>query len=580
MMEIDKILETHLYLYNQVCSERRQLEAECARYRRLLKPWHFSPVASQGEVLKESEAEKKGPLLIVGADQRDEKELKLIDNVLAKAEKTWNRHSKELRGNIAGGDSQRGSECTVNNTPASRRGHIKDRINQSLSKSDRRNVSTKLSQVGVISQSKLNQLVKKNVCDNQSKKCSTITAVHSKAPFKTEPDRVPVRRGSAQRRPFSGHACGTVLKKGSMDQRATARGHVGVTIARHQTLSGGRVRGAAVMTPPHLRQEETEKRGDNPVQRENQTEEQDTVGAHTCSRADLDSCDTENRAELQSRGTKNKAELHSSDTITTSLVTSQGPCEPCGETKSTQRFDLLRDGSKLVIPIKFRRMFSHNHHLRRKLFTQKLTVRVDTASHRDSFLDKFNQLVEIEEKVQLGEAVNRQLYLHRSLLKQLDQLELNQLSAALSHRDILRKKMVLEMILMTNREAGAEVTLLAQGVANNDPDICEQTVDLPVSLGYRCDALLSLDTGSADESFDYRKERDLLKYIKLQHSIKLLNIQKTVVSQVLEFILPELEQTASETPDSAIPLYRAVYALLNHPAVQLPTVVMESTEES
>lgn len=40
--------------------------------------------------------------------------------------------------------------------------------------------------------------------------------------------------------------------------------------------------------------------------------------------------------------------------------------------------------------------------------------------------------------------------------------------AALPNRDVLRKKMVLEMILMAYREAGGEVTLLAQGecVAN------------------------------------------------------------------------------------------------------------------
>lgn len=39
--------------------------------------------------------------------------------------------------------------------------------------------------------------------------------------------------------------------------------------------------------------------------------------------------------------------------------------------------------------------------------------------------------VVMEEKVQLGEAVNKQLDLHRNLLEQLNQLELNQLSGNL-----------------------------------------------------------------------------------------------------------------------------------------------------
>lgn len=255
----------------------------------------------------------------------------------------------ELRGNIAGGDSQRRTECTIGDTSALGRGRVTNGTKQTRPKPDSRNISMTSSQAGVITQSRLNQLVKKTVGGNQTKRTSAITAVHSKAPFKTEPDRVLVRRGSALRKPLGGHA--GMLRKGSADQGAPSGRHEGVSVARHRTPSDGRDSGSAVMTRPYVSQEETEDREDNSVHHENQTKatRQDVVSdvcLHTSSRTELDSSDTKHRAELQPRGSTRQT-----DTTNRSLETSLEPSQPSGETKSIQRFDLLRDGYVLLFTV-------------------------------------------------------------------------------------------------------------------------------------------------------------------------------------------------------------------------------------
>lgn len=64
--------------------------------------------------------------------------------------------------------------------------------------------------------------------------------------------------------------------------------------------------------------------------------------------------------------------------------------------------------------------------------------------------------------------------------------------------------------------------------------------------------------GAAGERLHYRKETDLLKYIQLQHAIKLLEVHKPIVTHLLEFILPELQQTANQTPHRYNIMYSCV----------------------
>ncbi|XP_078317862.1 uncharacterized protein LOC111118810 isoform X5 [Crassostrea virginica] len=418
ILELEKLVEQKI----------KKLELDCSQLQLLFKPWpktgknvtHKEDDKTGNDTQSENKSNETPPECLTS----DEKEaLNAMEKLLAKAQKARTLQKKTE-------DCPRSYSRT--HAPSSQKNEQK--INE---KEKPKNV---LSNNMINSNSK--SAVKKTAEKEPPKsnafsrkparnlhKSSSSTKNHVKAPFQTNP--------SLQ------------FPKNSTNQEAMIKG----TKSRRP---GGIVRcGARPPARAPAVTDQVKSRGErhSPNLKDRETKQHSPKGAF-----DEDSCEqTEmswsqlQRADEQPSGEQEPTvEPCHSETTATDRVSpgDRGDRETDSEQQlEDNRFHLYRDGNRVEIPLKLKKLVSMNHKLKQKLFVSRVTKKVDSTKSGQDFIDALEQMFEQDSRYNAAITMQRLESEFDNLRKRLDSLTVDLSSEETPAYEVFRTKSILELVL-------------------------------------------------------------------------------------------------------------------------------------
>lgn len=254
--------------------------------------------------------------------------------------------------------------------------------------------------------------------------------------------------------------------------------------------------------------------------------------------------------------------------------------------KAAQPFNLTKDGTTLSVPGRLKKLLYQNRKLREKLYTQNVTLKVDSPNSSSDLPPRLNHAFG-DEDTQLAQLQARQarhiLHTYTSLSELLESLHLEQISADSSPEDVYHAKRMMEYILLTFQEMEDKLHT-SDFKALNRADLYTGPVrpQLPVpelshpAVWYNKQAV----TGSlpAAAVYKYKTYKELETYMNSLYQVQLLQLQSDVMDTVSRLLLPLLQSLNPGSSEFAQVL-RIGYSLMSINPNKMPVVVKDTIQD-
>ncbi|XP_066286792.1 tubulin epsilon and delta complex protein 2-like [Branchiostoma lanceolatum] len=604
--EFSELIELLEKVHNSCEKKRKEIELSCQDYREILGPWpdEASPT-KQGELRKQEGEVPKGEGAAGDIPEREIQELKLLDNVLAKAQKVRKRHDREV------GENYHHDEDTIKEAMDETSNHrydeehfkVKDeekrpesvRVNQAQAHvgTSRGQRTTGNEQVASISKTKLNKLINMSgsakppsVSVKQPPKSSRPPGGVKKsyklqAPFKTESERhkVPSRSQRQTLRPTSASN-----RTSQISQTRSLSTRPKVTSASRNVLESKK----RTVTQPSSQHKNTNNVASS------------SVTKHTTATSEHLSSEMERELERNPTNQQSADIAKWLEDVKLSGI-GEGDQVTAAEHKEEQetekkRFVLKEDASKLVIPGKWKKLCAQNLKLRQKV--QEMQLKQEQSAHKQHFVDRLESKFINNEENSDVEIPYKLMDIQRKkvrLLEMVEEVNIQTLSQESSWQDTCHAKVLLEFVHSQFRELISDVSQIenssknavrsgkqvqlptvtsAEGMSDKASSIAVNSdMWLPDELVHRKCLEMSYSPATP-EVMVYNDPKDLKRIIALQHEAQILQLQIHIQKLVGEKILPPLQAMDSKNPQF-LSLYRTVYSILTTGGERFPTLVRD-----
>ncbi|KAI8508484.1 hypothetical protein Bbelb_135830 [Branchiostoma belcheri] len=596
--EFSELIELLEKVHHSCEKKRQEIEISSQDYREILAPWPEERKSAKQGGKRDQEGEvAKGEGATGDIPEREIQELKLLDNVLAKAQKVRKRHERTVREDdlhdehvtnevMVETSNQRYDEenCRVKEEgerPES--GSINQpRVGNGTSRGKK---ITGTEQSATISKTKLNKLI--NMSGSAKTPSVSVKVLPPKssrppvgvkksyklqAPYKTEPTRPKV--SSRSQRP------------GSRPASASARTS---QVSQTRSLSN-----RSNMTSASRKVHESKKRTQPPSQYDNNVVSS-SVAKHTASTS-------EDLTEMGKEVERNPANQQSSDIakwledVKLSGIGEgdQGMTAALHEEDQDtekRRFLLKDDASQLVIPGKWKKLCVQNHKLRQRV--QEMQLKQEQSTHKQHFVDRLESRFSNNEKCSDVEVPYKLVDIQRRkgrLLEMVEEADVESLSQESSWQDICHAKVLLEFAHSQLQELISDVSQI-ENTSKNAVRSNKQTqlsaLTSAADMGETASSVNSQmwlpdelvhrkcsEMSSFPEAMVYHDPKDLKRIVTLQHEAQILQLQIHIQKLVGDKILPILQTMDRKNP-MFLSLYRTVYSILTTGGERFPTLVRD-----
>eukprot|EP00058_Branchiostoma_floridae_P026240 XP_002611730.1 hypothetical protein BRAFLDRAFT_128731 [Branchiostoma floridae] len=595
--EFSELLELLEKVQNSCEKKRKEVELSCQDYREILSPWpHEAKTTEHGEKREQDGEVPKGEGATGDIPEREIQELKLLDNVLAKAEKVRKRHEREVRetdcqdegiinGTLAETSNQKYDEENCKVKDERQRPESGIRVSHAQVDTDcmSRGQKSRIKgneQVASISKTKLNKLIytstsakTPSVSVKLPPKSSRPPASGVKktyklqAPFKTEPER---------------------RKVSSRTQRQTSR-PVSASTRTSQVSQTSSLSTRPKVTSASRKVQESKKR----TVAQSSSQQKNNVASSSVSKYSASTSD-----HLERESERNPTNQQSDDIakwlegVKLSGI-GEGDQVTASEHKEEQeiekkRFLLKEDASELVIPGKWKKLCAQNLKFRQKV--REMQLKQDQSTHKQHFVDRLERVFSNNEECSDVEIPYKLMDIQRKkgrLLEMVQEADIQSLSQDSSWQDICHAKVLLEFVNSQLRELISDVSQIKESenavrnsklvqltaVASEEmSDTASSTAHmwLPEELVHR----KCLEMSHSPEVMVYNDLKDLQRIITLQHEAQILQLHIHIQKLVGDRILPLLQDMDRKNPQF-LSLYRTVYSILTTGGERFPTLVRD-----
>ncbi|XP_078684246.1 uncharacterized protein LOC144917803 [Branchiostoma floridae x Branchiostoma belcheri] len=600
--EFSELIELLEKVHHSCEKKRQEIEISCQDYREILAPWPEERKSAKQEEKREQTGElSKGEGAAGDIPEREIQELKLLDNVLAKAQKVRKRHERTVREDDLHDEHIVSDEATVETSnqrydeenckvkeeeeeePES--GRILVNQPQVGNGTSRGKKTTGKEQSATISKTKLNKLINTSSAKTPSVSVKVLPPKSSRpsvgvkksyklqAPYKTEPTRPKV--SSRAQRPGS-RPTSASSRTSQVSQTRTLSTRPNVTSASRKVPENKK---RTVARPPS--------------QHENNVVSY-SVTKHIASTS-------EDLPEMGKEVETNPANQQSSDIakwLEDVKLSGIGEGDQVTATQHDEdqdtekkRFLLKEDAGKLVIPGKWKKLCVQNHKLRQRV--QEMQLKQEQSTHRQHFVDRLESRFSNNEEYSDVEVPYRFVDIQRKkgrLLEMVEEADIQSLSQELSFQDMCHAKVLLEFVHSQLQELISDVSQIestsknavrnskqvplsaltsAEGISNTASSVNSQ-MWLPDELVHR----KCLKMSFFPEAMVYHDPKDLKRIVTLEHEAQILQLQIHIQKLVGDKILPILQTMDRENP-MFLSLYRTVYSILTTGGERFPTLVRD-----
>ncbi|XP_019625169.1 PREDICTED: uncharacterized protein LOC109470607 [Branchiostoma belcheri] len=596
--EFSELIELLEKVHHSCEKKRQEVELSCQDYREILAPWPDEGKSAKQGQEREQEAEvSKGEGATGDIPEREIQELKLLDNVLAKAQKVRKRHERTVR------EDDLPDEVIINETTVETSNQrydeenckVKDdgertesgRINQQVGNGTSRGKTVQGNdQVATISKTKLNRLINTSSAKTPSVSVKVLPPKSSRppvgvkksyklqAPYKTEPTRpkVPSRSQRPGSRPISASA-----RTSQVSQTRSLSTRPNVTLASRKVPDNKK----RTVTRPPSHQHENNVVSSSVTKHAASTSEdlpemRKEVGRNPANQQSADIAKWLEDVKLSGIG--------EGDQVTTAALQHE-------EDQDTEkkRFLLKDDASKIVIPGKWKKLCVQNHKLRQKV--QEMQLKLEQSTHRQHFVDRLESRFSNNEEYSDVEVPYTLVDIQRKkgrLLEMVEEADIQSLSQESSWQDICHVKVLLEFVHSQLQELISDVSQIenmsavrnskqvqlsaltsAEGMSDTTSSVNSQ-MWLPDELVQR----KCVEMSSFPEPMVYHDPKDLKRIVTLQHEAQILQLQIHIQKLVGDKILPMLQTMDRKNP-MFLSLYRTVYSILTTGGERFPTLVRD-----
>ncbi|XP_078602054.1 uncharacterized protein LOC144876523 [Branchiostoma floridae x Branchiostoma japonicum] len=589
--EFSELLELLEKVHNSCEKKRKEVELSCQDYREILSPWPYdAKTGEQGEKREQEGEVPKGEGATGDIPEREIQELKLLDNVLAKAEKVRKRHEREVREtdcqddriinkNMVETSNQRYDE---ENCKAKDEGQRPEscRISQAQVGTSKGQKVTGNEQVAAISKTKLSKLI------NMSTSAKT-PSVSVKLPPKSSRPPVGVKKSYKLQAPFKTEP--ERRKVSSRTQRQTSR-PVSASTRTSQVSQTRSLSTRPKVTSASRKVQESKKR----TVTQSSSQQENNVASSSVSKYSASTSD-----HLERESERNPTNQQSDDIakwlegVKLSGI-GEGDQVTASEHKEEQeiekkRFLLKEDASELVIPGKWKKLCAQNLKFRQKV--REMQLKQEQSTHKQHFVDRLERGFSNIEEYSDVEIPYKLVDIQRKkgrLLEMVQEADIQSLSLDSSWQDICHAKVLLEFVHSQFRELISDVSQIkdtSRNTVRNSMQIQLSAVSsegmsdtasstahmwLPEELVHR----KCLEMSHSPEVMVYNDLKDLQRIITLQHEAQILQLHIHIQKLVGDRILPLLQAMDRKNPEF-LSLYRTVYSILTTGGERFPTLVRD-----
>ncbi|KAK3090916.1 hypothetical protein FSP39_015698 [Pinctada imbricata] len=240
-------------------------------------------------------------------------------------------------------------------------------------------------------------------------------------------------------------------------------------------------------------------------------------------------------------------------------------------------FCLKSHGQNLKIPVKLRKCCATNDGLRKKLYMQRVTKKVDAPHKGKCFVDKLESMFTDPEVLNTARQFRDLLNSYVNLTNLFQSLQLDSLSEDSSVHEVLRARKIMEMILTCFSEIEEARLSIKTSVQSGDNFKRSQTSFESMLLKLIDDTMSGvpscwLQSGVTSVTevplplhggvIQYRSHRDLQKYRRLLFQVQYQALQCHMMDYYKREFLPLL-QSLDPSSSEYLHVLRSIYSLLS-----------------
>ncbi|XP_006825593.1 uncharacterized protein LOC102804544 [Saccoglossus kowalevskii] len=588
-------LERVIHFLLDVCqrceAKRSATEKTCQDYRVLLRPWppKVDPKKKRAKQQSASDAVSKS-VLQKELGQQEAEELALLDAMLHRAQKAREVQAKnEVKAKknktlptkpltkLSSSDvlsAEKAENCVLNNKPPIGSSHVATISKRTL---DRLLVDTKLQRTGASSDKRTGSAA-------------------SKKPTSTNKHRAPQYKNTVIKQHYK-TSSSEIGKYQSKMQPATQR----LPSSRSNSAEQGAAavkRSGSLDRPEHAVCEGPQRSRSGSLTDDSGCVIQSNSVALKDS-ATTDVCDLVEHLQIKENQSSAPCQI---DSASSGCQGDYADKDDVGEEKEDEPFTLLKDGSNLSFPVRFKKVHSANRKLKEKAASVlKKPVKKVASNHFIDRLETDFQAGSVslseEELVRRVDGLKSE-YEHLVQITNMVLVNMNKLSEQSPWQELYQTKFLIGEIKARYYEMQEEIQhliigeqQLINGCPCGDCTYVQQHMNelyqkhtqhlLVPPKNFNESAIKPQNGKIVRESTEYllyNNVEQLKKIITLEHDIVVLQLQIQLEKLVAEEVLPILQEL-NPNDTSYIPFYRSVYSLLHNGGRVFPAMIKDTIEE-